>query len=100
MGMCLWQWILANYALYKEELHPLLKETCIFMIVRIRRLQWAGHVQPMENRRMAIKVFDTKGGEIINGNLEESGSIPWERTLKQFWEYGIGGDKQWIETFS
>ena len=46
--------------LHNEELHSLYRSPDIVMVIKSRRLRWAGHVARMENVRSAFKILTGK----------------------------------------
>jgi hypothetical protein len=49
---------------YNKELYELHGEPDLVTCIKLKRLQWAGHVQRMEGTRIAKKAFKAKFGEV------------------------------------
>ena len=70
---------------YKNEIYKYFNES---PQIKIRRLQWAGHVQRMDGGRISNRIFE---GEHSNrrpiGRPRREGLMWWEKAVKSFWEF-------------
>ena len=66
--------------LHNEELHTLYRSPNIVMVIKYRRLRWAGHVARMEESRSAFKILT---GKPTRKRLDVDGRTILEWILKR-----------------
>ena len=69
---------------YNKEVYNHFKEPCISTIIKFKKLEWAGHVTRMENKRIPLKIMQTElGGRRTVGRPKNRWMDVVERDVRQ-----------------
>jgi hypothetical protein len=83
---------------YNKELYELYGELDLVTCIKLKRLQWAGHVQRMEGTRIPKKVFKAKFEGVISvGKPMKDGKMRCNRMLPAFCAVATGSWPLMIE---